>query len=81
MVMTAIVRDQAGIHVNYYEMVHHKQGVIYLSFTNPSDSTRILQGDEIEVLGLDEELLLENPLCVLLRHQDGTVEELPCKIA
>ena len=78
MVMTTIVHDRAGIHVSYYETVHHKEGIIDLEFANPAHREHVKPDDTLEILGLDEDLAITSQLMVLLRHTDGTSEELPC---
>ncbi len=78
MVMTTIVHDQAGIHVSYYETVHHKEGIIDLTFADPADEKHVKPDDTLEIVGLDEDLTITRQLKVLLRHTDGTSEELPC---
>lgn len=78
MVMTTIVHDRAGIHVSYYETVHHKEGIIDLNFADPADEKHVQPDDTLEILGLDEDLKVLTELKVLLHHTDGTSEELPC---
>ncbi len=78
MVMTTIVHDRAGIHVSYYETVHHKEGIIDLTFADPGDESHVKPDDTLEILGLDEDLVISDKLMVLLHHRDGTSEELPC---
>ncbi len=78
MVMTTIVHDRAGIHVSYYETVHHKEGIIDLTFADPADEQHVKPDDTLEILGLGEDLTLSTEVKVLLRHKDGTCEELPC---
>ena len=78
MVMTTIVHDQAGIHVSYYETVKHKEGTLDLALTNPDDESHIKSDDTLEILGLTDDLAATAKLKVLLKHTDGTTEELPC---
>lgn len=78
MVMTTIVHDGAGIHVCYYETVYHKEGIIDLEFANPADREHVKPDDKLEILGLNEDLSFSAHLKVLLRHADGSCEELPC---
>ena len=78
MVMTTIVHDQAGIHVCYYETVHHKEGIIDLTFADPADEKHVKPDDTLEILGLGQDLKISDKLKVLLRHSDGSCEELPC---
>ena len=80
MVMTTIVHDRAGIHVCYYETVHHKEGIIDLAFTDPAHCDKVRDGDTIEILGLDDELTITAPLRVILKHPDGSSEEIPCEV-
>lgn len=80
MVMTTIDHDQDGFHVNYYETVLHKEGHLDLTPTDPTLHDHVKPDDSFEVLGLNEDLSTEMPMKVLLKHADGSVEELPCKI-
>ena len=78
MVMTTIVHDGAGIHVSYYETVQHKEGIIDLEFADPAHREHVKPDDKLEILGLSEDLTITNQLMVLLRHTDGSSEELAC---
>jgi len=78
MVMTTIVHDSAGIHVNYYETSHHKEGTLDLAFANPADESHVKPDDRIEVLGLNDDIDVKSKVNVVLKHTDGTTEELPC---
>lgn len=78
MVMTTIVHDQAGIHVSYYETRYHKEGTLDLEFQDPADKKHVQENDKIELLGLTEDLDSTTQLKVVLKHADGTTEELPC---
>jgi aconitate hydratase len=66
-----IVRSFARIH----ETNLKKQGVLPLTFDAPGDYDKIRAGDTISVVGLSE-LAPGRPVTVVLRHADGTTEEI-----
>ena len=66
-VNAVIVKSFARIH----ETNLKKQGMLALTFANPSDYDLVRQDDEIDILGL-ETMELGKPLQVKLRHSDGT---------
>jgi aconitate hydratase len=66
-----IVRSFARIH----EANLKKQGVLALTLADPSDYDKILVDDRIDIVGLAE-LAPGRPVTVVLRHADGTSEEI-----
>ncbi len=66
-VNAVIVKSFARIH----ETNLKKQGMLALTFANPSDYDLVRQDDEIDILGLDS-MERGKPLQVVLRHSDGT---------
>jgi hypothetical protein len=80
MLMKTIQHDQEGIHVDFYEPIHHKEGHIDLAFTDPAFSTHIQPDDTIRIYGLNDHVQLESIMKVLLVHKDGTKELLPCRV-
>ncbi|MFP4368287.1 MAG: aconitate hydratase [Candidatus Kapaibacterium sp.] len=69
-VRAVLVRSFARIH----ETNLKKQGMLALTFANRDDYDKILENDEIDILGLKEFAPGKN-LTVKLRHTDGTSEE------
>lgn len=65
-----IVRSFARIH----ETNLKKQGMLPLTFANPADYDKIREGDRVSLVGLAE-LAPGRPLTMLVRHADGTTEE------
>lgn len=70
-VRAVIVKSFARIH----ETNLKKQGLLALTFAEPADYDRIRQDDRIDILGLDT-MRPGNPLTMVLRHADGTSDEL-----
>lgn len=68
-VRAVIVKSFARIH----ETNLKKQGMLGLTFDNPSDYDKILEGDRIDIVGL-ETFSPGKPLAVILNHADGTSE-------
>ena len=66
-----LVRSFARIH----EANLKKQGVLALTFANPDDYERVLVDDEIDIIGLAE-LAPGRPVTVVLRHGDGSADEI-----
>ncbi len=64
-----LVKSFARIH----ETNLKKQGVLPLTFANPSDYARIREDDRISILGLAE-IEPGKPLTVRIRHADNTEE-------
>ena len=65
-----IVRSFARIH----EANLKKQGILALTFEDPGDYERILSDDTIDIVGLAD-LAPGAPLRVVVRHADGTSDE------
>jgi aconitate hydratase len=68
-----IVKSFARIH----ETNLKKQGMLPLTFANPSDYDRVREGDRLSLRGLTS-FSEGEPLTLVLQHQDGTTEE--CKL-
>jgi aconitate hydratase len=66
-VNAVIVKSFARIH----ETNLKKQGMLALTFANPTDYDLVRQDDTIDILGL-ETMAPGKPLQVVLRHSDGT---------
>ena len=66
-----IVRSFARIH----ETNLKKQGMLPLTFANPSDYDKVQPGDKISILGL-KTFAPSQPLIGKLHHKDGSVEEI-----
>ncbi len=66
-----VVRSFARIH----EANLKKQGVLALTFANPDDYERILVDDEIDIVGIAD-LAPGRPVTVVLRHADGSSDEI-----
>ena len=73
-VSTVIVRSFARIH----ETNLKKQGVLALTFANPADYEKVLDGDRISVTGLSS-FAPGKPLTVELKHADGKSEKIEAK--
>lgn len=66
-----IVRSFARIH----ETNLKKQGVLALSFADPTDYDKILEGDVIDIVGLDSMKPSENIRCII-HHVDGKADKI-----
>ena len=69
-VKAVIVKSFARIH----ETNLKKQGMLALTFINPSDYDKIRQDDQIDLIGLDS-MAPAKPLQILLKHSDGTEDQ------
>jgi aconitate hydratase len=69
-----IVKSFARIH----ETNLKKQGMLPLTFANPGDYDRVREDDRVSILGL-ERFAPGVPLTMVLRHSDGSTEELPVR--
>ena len=69
-VKAVIVKSFARIH----ETNLKKQGMLALTFTNPSDYEKVRQDDKIDILGFETMEPGKN-LKISLNHMDGTTEE------
>lgn len=78
MVHAHVERDDEGIHVNYYDTDHHKEGYMELNLVNPKDITAIHEEDHVELVGM-EESTPEKPITLHVVHPDGTCDDIPCK--
>lgn len=65
-----IVRSFARIH----EANLKKQGVLALTFADPSDYDKVQADDLVDIVGLSE-LAPEKPVTIVLRHSDGTEDK------
>ena len=70
-VKAVLVRSFARIH----ETNLKKQGVLGLTFDNPADYDKILEGDRIDIIGI-KTLSPGKPLQLVLNHADGSKEEI-----
>jgi len=66
-----IVRSFARIH----EANLKKQGVVALTFADPADYEKVRVDDSVDITGLAD-LAPDRPVTVVLRHADGTVDEI-----
>jgi aconitate hydratase len=69
--VAVIVRSFARIH----ETNLKKQGIIPLTFVNPSDYEKFREDDKISITGLDK-LAPGRNISVTIKHSDGTDEEI-----
>ena len=69
-VRAILVKSFARIH----ETNLKKQGMLALTFANPSDYEKIQEDDSIDIVGL-ETFTEGQPLTIVLHHNDGTVDE------
>ncbi len=65
-----LVKSFARIH----ETNLKKQGMLALTFANKEDYDKILEGDTISIIGL-QNIAPDTPLTVKLEHADGTIYE------
>ena len=72
--VAVIVRSFARIH----ETNLKKQGIIPLTFTNPSDYEKFCEDDKISITGLDK-LAPGRNISVTIKHSDGTEEEIEAR--
>lgn len=70
-VRAIVVRSFARIH----ETNLKKQGMLALTFSQKEDYDKIQEDDSIDIIGLTE-FAPAKPLTMVLRHSDGTVDEL-----
>ena len=67
-----------AIPVKSFARIHEtnlkKQGMLALTFANPSDYEKIQEDDSIDIVGL-ETFTEGQPLTIVLHHNDGTVDE------
>lgn len=70
-VRAVLVKSFARIH----ETNLKKQGMLALTFANKDDYDKILEDDTIDIIGL-QDFAPGMPLVVVLRHADGSVEEI-----
>lgn len=70
-VRVVLVKSFARIH----ETNLKKQGMLALTFANPKDYDKIQEEDIIDFLDLDR-FAPDRPLTLLLKHKDGTSEEI-----
>lgn len=68
-VRAILVKSFARIH----ETNLKKQGMLAITFADPKDYNKIQENDRIDILGLTE-FVPNQPLKVVLHHQDGTQE-------
>ncbi len=71
-VRAILVKSFARIH----ETNLKKQGMLALTFANPSDYEKIQEDDTIDIKGL-QTFAEGKPLTIVLHHSDGSVEEFP----
>lgn len=65
-----IVKSFARIH----ETNLKKQGMLSLTFANPSDYDKILENDKLDIIGL-KELAPDKQLKLIIKHEDGSQDE------
>ena len=70
-VRAVLVKSFARIH----ETNLKKQGMLALTFANKDDYDKILEDDTIDIIGL-QDFAPGMPLVLVLRHADGSVEEI-----
>ena len=68
-VKAVIVKSFARIH----ETNLKKQGLLGVTFADKEDYNKILEDDEIDIVGLTE-FSVDKPLQVVLHHKDGTID-------
>jgi aconitate hydratase len=71
-VRAILVKSFARIH----ETNLKKQGMLALTFDNPSDYDLIQEDDSIDIVGLEEFFAPGTPLTVVLNHADGSTDEI-----
>ncbi len=71
-VKVVLVRSFARIH----ETNLKKQGMLGITFVNPSDYDKILEDDKVDLIGL-KDFKPEEVLTIILNHADGSREEFP----
>ncbi|GJE91605.1 aconitate hydratase [Phanerochaete sordida] len=70
--LAVITRSFARIH----ETNLKKQGMLALTFVNPEDYDKVQPSDRVDILGLESFAPGKN-LTLVLKHQDGSKEEIP----
>jgi aconitate hydratase len=68
-VKAVIVKSFARIH----ETNLKKQGLLGVTFANKEDYNKVLEDDEIDIIGLTK-FSVGNPLEVRLHHKDGSMD-------
>ncbi len=71
--VAVIARSFARIH----ETNLKKQGLLPVTFADPADYDKVREGDRVSIVGLAR-LAPGSPVMVILRHSDGTSDELSC---
>ncbi len=71
-VRAVLVKSFARIH----ETNLKKQGMLALTFDNKDDYDKVLEDDEIDIIGLTS-FSVYKPLKIVLHHNDGTTDEFP----
>lgn len=66
-----IVKSFARIH----ETNLKKQGMLPLTFANPSDYDKICEDDKVSIIGL-KEFAVGKPFSLIVKHIDGSVDEI-----
>lgn len=71
-VEVVVAKSFARIH----ETNLKKQGILALTFADPQDWEKVREKDRISILGV-ESLTPGKPLVMRLRHEDGSIDEVP----
>jgi aconitate hydratase len=72
--VAVIARSFARIH----ETNLKKQGMLPLTFTDPADYDKVREDDRLSIVGLAT-LAPGSPVKVIVRHADGTTDEISCR--
>jgi aconitate hydratase len=72
--VAVLARSFARIH----ETNLKKQGLLPLTFTDQADYDKVREGDRVSIVGLAK-LAPGSPLKVIVRHGDGTSDEISCR--
>ena len=67
-----------GASIAKFETNLKKQGLLALTFVNPSDYDKVKQGDRVSIIGISKMAPGQN-LEMILTHTDGKEEKIPLK--
>lgn len=75
MVLTHVESEQDVLHIAYYETSQHKEGFVDLTLSNPSDKSKLHEGDTFDIPEPDA-CLSGAPVTIVVHHPDGDTEEI-----
>lgn len=80
MVLTKVDSDRDTVHVEFYETKLHKEGVVELKLSDPSDAAKLHEDDTYEVLGVCD-CHTGDEVTIIVHHPDKSVDEIQASCA